>query len=605
MEAMAMAMLLPKGIVENTREIYKEVASYPIVPPEKLWQYWNVYTTTSRKLVDPTAYRLEHFWWHVWGSDRRYLSGPTLAKLFEEVSHGPTFVPLRSSRNRYEGPSAPLNYTHHGRRDPTAASGQGQTNLKSDQQRSAPVGGMKLPTPSSSRPPPAHPILKKTRGPSGSRPRPTARFVDPSAFEEVIITPLTKPVAPQLSSSPQGKSVAKKESATAAVVGMPPHTQATPDAGNMLPPPKPSPRVTEMAPPPKPSPKRKNAPPSVTVASETEVRPPPISPAKTERAAPPTGKRIVASTAASRRRPVMSRRQSSHSSGGTGTRVVSPATAALVKQVVAQKSKGQTGTDNQDSAIISSSTESQGVAAPISAKSAGKRPVKDSKDQRAIVAPNVQAPPNQADGQQDRPLPPVESQQSRPLPPAVVKPPPQTAAPFQRRSTWDINAQPHEPRPQPQIPGGLVQDRTQRSSFSVQRSAPMVAGFVSSTNTSPMRGSSTATAPKMVRSRSNNMDNRLSLMAMPTGVTSVVATTTTTARGQFDSEPVTIAPMVPEARDIPDNVMALSRSYTSNQVLQPCFTPTPPNPAPPIPFGRSKSQLHLLLEREKVKKGDF
>lgn len=36
-----MAMLLPKGIVENTREIYKEVASYPIVPPEKLWQYWN------------------------------------------------------------------------------------------------------------------------------------------------------------------------------------------------------------------------------------------------------------------------------------------------------------------------------------------------------------------------------------------------------------------------------------------------------------------------------------------------------------------------------------------------------------------------------------
>jgi len=36
-----MAMILPKGILENTREIYAEVASYPVVPPEKIWQYWN------------------------------------------------------------------------------------------------------------------------------------------------------------------------------------------------------------------------------------------------------------------------------------------------------------------------------------------------------------------------------------------------------------------------------------------------------------------------------------------------------------------------------------------------------------------------------------
>lgn len=36
-----MAMILPKGILENTREIYAEVASYDIVPPEKICQYWN------------------------------------------------------------------------------------------------------------------------------------------------------------------------------------------------------------------------------------------------------------------------------------------------------------------------------------------------------------------------------------------------------------------------------------------------------------------------------------------------------------------------------------------------------------------------------------
>ncbi|KAK3338634.1 hypothetical protein B0T25DRAFT_72297 [Lasiosphaeria hispida] len=105
-----MAMILPKGILENTSEIYAEVASYPVVPPEKIWQYWNVYTTTFRRLVDPTAYRLENFWWHVWGSDRRNLSGPALARLFEEFSMGPTFVPLRSPANRYEGPTVGV---HH------------------------------------------------------------------------------------------------------------------------------------------------------------------------------------------------------------------------------------------------------------------------------------------------------------------------------------------------------------------------------------------------------------------------------------------------------------------------------------------------------------
>ncbi|ORY60600.1 uncharacterized protein BCR38DRAFT_349458 [Pseudomassariella vexata] len=108
MAAPPMPMILPKGIVTNTDYIYKEVASYPVVPPEKIIQYWKVYTTTFRKLIDPTANRLENFWWHVMGSDRRLLPGPTLARLFEDISKGPAFVPLRSSANRYEGPSSPV-----------------------------------------------------------------------------------------------------------------------------------------------------------------------------------------------------------------------------------------------------------------------------------------------------------------------------------------------------------------------------------------------------------------------------------------------------------------------------------------------------------------
>ncbi|KAH8882630.1 hypothetical protein GQ53DRAFT_665433, partial [Thozetella sp. PMI_491] len=95
-------MLLPKGFVLNDTGIYDEVASYPVVPPERITKFWGVYTTTFRRLVDPTASRLEYFWWHVWGSDRRYLSGPILAKIFKEISDGPTFVPLRGPPNRYD-----------------------------------------------------------------------------------------------------------------------------------------------------------------------------------------------------------------------------------------------------------------------------------------------------------------------------------------------------------------------------------------------------------------------------------------------------------------------------------------------------------------------
>ena len=36
-----MDTIMPKGFFENTQEIYAEVASYPIVPPEKIKQYWN------------------------------------------------------------------------------------------------------------------------------------------------------------------------------------------------------------------------------------------------------------------------------------------------------------------------------------------------------------------------------------------------------------------------------------------------------------------------------------------------------------------------------------------------------------------------------------
>jgi hypothetical protein len=45
---------MPLGFFENTREIYAEVASYPVVPPEKIKQYWTGIWKSSlhRSLTD-------------------------------------------------------------------------------------------------------------------------------------------------------------------------------------------------------------------------------------------------------------------------------------------------------------------------------------------------------------------------------------------------------------------------------------------------------------------------------------------------------------------------------------------------------------------------
>jgi len=32
--------ILPEGFFRTTEEVYEEVANYPIVPPEKLYEYW-------------------------------------------------------------------------------------------------------------------------------------------------------------------------------------------------------------------------------------------------------------------------------------------------------------------------------------------------------------------------------------------------------------------------------------------------------------------------------------------------------------------------------------------------------------------------------------
>ncbi|PNH38672.1 hypothetical protein VD0004_g8169 [Verticillium dahliae] len=97
-------MDLPKGFVEDDKRIYGKVANLNHLSLDVIRQFWQVYTTTNKQLYDPTARRLENFWWHVWGSDRRHLKAEVLADIWQQISSGPTFVPLKGSPNRYEPP---------------------------------------------------------------------------------------------------------------------------------------------------------------------------------------------------------------------------------------------------------------------------------------------------------------------------------------------------------------------------------------------------------------------------------------------------------------------------------------------------------------------
>ncbi|KAK3394267.1 hypothetical protein B0H63DRAFT_41556 [Podospora didyma] len=583
-----MAMLLPKGLVENTREIYAEVASYPTVPPEKIWQYWNVYTTTFRRLVDPTAYRLENFWWHVWGSDRRNLSGPALAKLFEQFSDGPTFVPLKGPANRYEGPTV---------RGSRPVSNEGQLiliilvkmprftqeqldMLNSDlfEQRrpsqgrdTSPSKSSKSPTPSSSRPPPPHPILKKTRGPSASGPRPTARFVSPP---------------------PSGDEDEDDDEGSAGIV--------TGTALEMPPPPPKRERAATLSAPvpepveaPKPTPALSSAavqapesrPTSLSsLAPAMEMRPPPTPPSKS-RGATPTRK-IVASSAASKRRPVLPRRQSSQSSTGSNTGI-HEITSAMATSTLSGNQRAATSIaehpsprrSSQESAASSSSVT-------MSAKAAGKRPAR-SPAKRSTPRNS----PAQPDGLLVRPVVVQQTLRSSPaqgddavsVRSVVVQQTPQ------RRSTWDVR-------------DNAASNQSVQARESSPRGLPPVAGFVTDVENAPR-------PPRMERSRSN-IESPLRPRETGHGrpqirtllATSVVATSNMTVQGQFDSE-VTPTSTDSEARDIPDDLMQAAR-LSSTTVLESPFTPTRPNPAPAIPFGRSKSQLTLLLEREKTRNGE-
>lgn len=88
------------------------------------------------------------------------------------------------------------------------------------------------------------------------------------------------------------------------------------------------------------------------------------------------------------------------------------------------------------------------------------------------------------------------------------------------------------------------------------------------------------------------------LAAEPTASTTNVA-----ARGtiiDFDRAPSAYAmETVPETEDV-----SVPRQQSTTSLLEPKFAPTQPSAAPAVPLGRTRSQLTLLLEKEKERLGE-
>ncbi|KAK4145705.1 uncharacterized protein C8A04DRAFT_26450 [Dichotomopilus funicola] len=542
-----MDSMMPLGFFENTQEIYAEIASYPVVPPEKLKQYWNVYTTTFRRLFDPSAFRLENFWWHVWGSEKlRNLSGPELARLFEEFSTGPTFVPLPAPTGRLK--RSKKTATERDGRE-TEAQGPAPGLPGSPGQRSTSSTSKKGLTPSSSRPPPAHPILKKSRGPSSSGPRPTARFASPPTSGEEAIQDLET----------ASTSTAASAVAITAPAMPPPPLPPSRQGRDAAPTSSPAPNATSST----GASQTDNIAAPNGAGTETSTRQP-ASSTTGEKAPATTGRKFVVATAASKRRPVVVRRTSSQTSAA-------PESGQRNGQAAASKRSGSKRSTPTPSQLLGQgSSSSQTSDHGLGVKANGKRRAKPPGPKRTVsqATPPMQ-PSNQADAT-------TTNQPTRPASPP-------------RSSTQDV-------RDPPTVrPAADTNSRTRVPPPSSSKSpAPLpVAGFV-------IDQSFGHGAPMMVRSRSNNSDasqrfREPGVALLPTQATSSVAMVTATARGQFDSETMTSEPAVPEPRDIPDKVRY--GSQPSSSILETQLKPTPPNPTPPIPFGRSKSELTLLLAR--------
>lgn len=425
-------------------------------------------------------------------------------------------------------------------------------------------------TPSSSRPPPAHPILKKPRGPSNSGPRPTARFVDvPDSEEETSVQ--------NGGGSSSSSSISSLQQGTA------------------------SPFDTSTAT-------------SKSHAAPSRSRSPA---AKSERKIM-SGKKFVALTTTSKRRPVLPRRQSSQSStGSVGSEAGSRDGS---KQATSQGSNSSSRDNSPSRRQGSSGVSSHGEGREPKTKAPEKRSVSDATTEKRFTgrpSPHLGARNSSATASRmtSSPLaqePYTDSHVRLPSRPERLTPrsselspnvatswaKPTAARAIDSLGSWGKSLEP-------------LKSTTTLSKAMTVDDTPAPVQLENGPKSVPQPGTSvpaqsqstTNGAPAMTRSKSHESRRTSTHATAPSAnfkSPSVVGMSSIAVTGGFDFE-------TPQARLLDEELPVLGADQPDIRkpsMLDSRFVPTQPSSSPALPMARSKSQLTLLLERNKARIGD-
>lgn len=389
-------------------------------------------------------------------------------------------------------------------RQANSADNRGSQNAQlgggSHRQELANDNGLRSLSSSASKPPPAHPILKKSRGPSTTGPRPTARFLSPHD-----------------SPDEDEKDLEITSSNNTTVNGLEmKHSTATATA---------------------PSPAKKKG---------------------------QSTKRFVASSA-NKRRPVMGPRRGSSQNSVTAE----PSS----RETVSSLASSRTPESQRAISPIAEAHTTHGNSVPyassdrpaLSAKAAGKRPAIPRRLTAEKKVPNVNGSVS-------------------PLLRAAVN---------DQATKESATSQPHSMGELPE-PASISSTSSKESTTSDSTQPP---------NGEPARP---AAAPAMGRSQSHTGYERyrssLSGASYTPGLFTGATASTTNVAAQgtiIDQSGVGSLPPVPTFYDRSDSNSALTSRGSSASLLEHRFTPTQPSPFTSAPLARTKSQLTLLLEREK------
>lgn len=407
-------------------------------------------------------------------------------------------------------------------------------------------------TPSSSRPPPAHPILKKPRGPSTSGPRPTARFVDvPDSEDDARQQSSDSQQAGSGSGASQSDSLTKKQT----------HARSK----------SPAPKGEKKA-----------------------------------------AKKFVASKVTGKRRPVLPRRQSSQSSAGSVASDSSSkdGNAATINQASQQDflrspteytfPEGQESyrlpTHDEEPIPSSRILENHQAIEPSPAKPTIVRtsPQLASRSSSKTRTPKRTPSPltkgySAGEGSPGRPDSTKASQQSakRAGKQPEILPPGRSANPL---GIYDAT-------------GAVTAVQTnqataeQPSLTNPYEKSEKASNAGPGSQNPPSSQNHSGTAPRMARTRSNEA-KRTSMEPVPSSFfksPSVVGMSKLAVKGGFDFE---VPRPQPSEEDLPPLGM-LDPDIPKASVLDSKFAPTQPTPTAAPAMARSKSQLTLLLELDK------